>query len=64
MALKVKELRNDNKDELERKLEEIRQKYMDMRFNHVQGGVKNPLEMRSLRRDIAKLLTVIGEIKS
>lgn len=59
MILKAKDLRNETLQELVRKLEDIRHKYMELRFHHASGTLKNPLELKNKRRDIARLLTVI-----
>lgn len=47
--------------ELKSKREEISKKYMDFRFQMVMGHVENPLEKRSLRRQIARLNTLIRQ---
>ena len=36
---------------------------MELRFNHTAGTLKNPLELRTIRKDIARLLTIMGEKK-
>lgn len=45
--------------ELIAKREELRRKYLDARINKVVGHVENPLETRTLRRQIARLNTMI-----
>lgn len=40
---------------------ELKQKYMDVRFQSVLGHVDNPMERRTLRRQIARLNTFIRE---
>ena len=55
--------------ELKAKREELKKKYMDMRFQMVIGHVDNPLQKRIMRRQIARLNTLIhahdlGEIKA
>ena len=48
-------------EELHTKREEIKKKYMDLRFDTVLGHVDNPLERRVLRRQLARLNTLIHE---
>ena len=48
-------------EELLNKREELKKKYMDSRFNKVLGHVESPIELRTLRRNIAKLNTLIHE---
>ena len=38
---------------------ELKQKYMDFRFQKVVGHVDNPMQKRTMRRDIARLNTLI-----
>ena len=38
---------------------ELKQKYMDLRFQMVVGHVDNPMQKRTMRRQIAKLNTLI-----
>jgi len=45
--------------ELKVKKEELSRKYMDFRFQLVIGHVDNPLQKRTLRRQIARLNTLI-----
>ena len=45
--------------ELKAKREELNRKYMDIRFQFVVGHVDNPLQKRTLRRQIARLNTLI-----
>jgi len=47
--------------ELKVKKEELSRKYMDFRFQLVIGHVDNPLQKRTLRRQIARLNTLIRQ---
>ena len=47
--------------ELKAKRDELNRKYMDFRFQMVIGHVENPLQRRNLRRQIARLNTLIGQ---
>ncbi|MDR0628811.1 MAG: 50S ribosomal protein L29 [Treponema sp.] len=49
--------------ELEAKREELNKKYMEFRFQSVIGHVDNPLQKRTLRRQIARLNTLIWQQK-
>ena len=48
-------------DELVAKLNETTKKYMDLRFQAVMAHVDNPLQKRTLRREIARLKTLIHQ---
>ena len=47
--------------ELKAKREDLARKYMDFRFQLVIGHVDNPLQKRVLRRQIARLNTLIRQ---
>jgi large subunit ribosomal protein L29 len=47
--------------ELKAKRDELSRKYMDFRFQLVIGHVDNPLQKRELRRQIARLNTMIRQ---
>ena len=47
--------------ELIAKRDELKQKYMDLRFQFVVGHVENPMLKRSMRREIAALNTFIRQ---
>lgn len=46
-------------EELVQKREEVRTRYKDIRFDAIVGHIDNPLEKRVLRRQIARLNTLI-----
>jgi len=48
-------------DELVAKREELNKKYFDLRFQMVIGHVENPMQKRNLRRQIARLNTLIAQ---
>ncbi|GAB1432087.1 50S ribosomal protein L29 [Spirochaetota bacterium] len=48
-------------EELVAKREELGKKYFDLRFQMVIGHVDNPLKKRELRRQIARLNTLISQ---
>ncbi len=47
--------------ELITKREELTKQFRDIRFNMVVGHIDNPLQKRELRRNIARLNTIIHE---
>ena len=47
--------------ELKTKRDEMKRKYMDIRFQKVIGHIDNPLQIRTMRRQIARLNTLIYE---
>jgi large subunit ribosomal protein L29 len=49
-------------DELVAKRAELRKKYFDFRFQSVVGHVENPVQARILRRQIARVETLIRNV--
>jgi large subunit ribosomal protein L29 len=47
--------------ELKLKLADMQRKYMDLRFQLVIGHIENPLQKRVMRRQVARLHTLIRE---
>ena len=48
-------------NELIAKRDELRRSYLNMRMEKVLGHVENPLQVRNVRRQIARLNTLIHE---
>jgi large subunit ribosomal protein L29 len=46
------------------KLDELKKKYLNLRFDSVLGHLENPLEKRTVRRQIARLKTILHEYES
>lgn len=61
--MKIKELREKNGEELKTLLTEKREIVRKLRFDLASKQIKNNREIRSNRKDIAKILTLINEIK-
>ncbi|MFH1541341.1 MAG: 50S ribosomal protein L29 [Elusimicrobiota bacterium] len=61
MAKEKKEinLRELTADELSMHLEETKEKLFHLKFGHKTTPLKNPLEIRHLKRQIARILTII-----
>ncbi len=60
-AMKASELRALSIAELRQKERELRKELMDMRFQKSIGRLDNPAKYRQLKRDLARVLTVIRE---
>lgn len=59
--MKTTELRNLSDEELERRLAEAREELFNLRFQLVTGQLDNPMRIKQLRKDVARLLTVMRE---
>ena len=59
--MKASELRELDEDELLRILKELKEKLFELRTKKVLGNIENPMEIRNVRRDIARVKTVLKE---
>ena len=55
------DLRELSVDQLETKLAELREERFKLRFRSATESIENPMQFRSLRRDTARILTILGE---
>ena len=57
----LRKFRDLTLEDMKAKILALKKEYMDLRFQSVVGHVENPLKKRELRRDIARLNTIIRE---
>lgn len=58
---KASELRTMTADELREEEKSLRKELFNLRFQQATGEIENPLRIRVVRKDIARVLTVINE---
>lgn len=63
MALDAKDLREQTVEELEKREQELADQLFALRFQKVTGQLEKPSKVREVRRDRARLLTVLTEKK-
>ncbi|MBI3599776.1 MAG: 50S ribosomal protein L29 [Nitrospinae bacterium] len=59
--MKSKELRDLTVEELVKKSGEIKSELMNLRFQAARKVLENPMRVRVLRKDIARINTILGE---
>ncbi len=59
--MKVSEVRDLTGEELSRKLVDLKQEYFNLRFQHGVGQLESTSLLSKLRRDIARVKTIIKE---
>ncbi len=59
--MKANELKELKDEELTAKLEELRAERFNLRFRSATESSENPMRFRSIRRDIARIQTVLRE---
>lgn len=60
-ALKASALRDKSVEELRKDEEDLRTQLFKLRFQQSTGQAESPQRMRGVRRDLARVLTVLGE---
>jgi len=55
------DLRELTVEQLETKLAELREERFKLRFRSATESIENPMQFRVLRRDTARVLTILGE---
>jgi large subunit ribosomal protein L29 len=59
--VKPKELRTLTREELEQRLREAQEELFNLRFQNKTGQLSNPLRIREVRKDVARLKTLLAE---
>ncbi len=57
--MKAKEIKNLSDAELNAKLSELKTELFNLRFRHASGQLENPLQINLVKKDIARVNTVI-----
>lgn len=60
--MKSTELRQKSKAELEKILKESNEKLRQLRFDLVSGKIKNVREIRKIKKEIARILTILNQL--
>lgn len=59
--MKANELRKSNTDELKNKLKELKSELFNLRFQNAVNQLENPMRIRMVKKDIARIMTIIRE---
>lgn len=59
--MKITELRSLSKDELIQKERDLKKELFNLRFRHKMGELENPMKIREVRKDIARIKTLMRE---
>ena len=57
----VKDLRAMSADELNAKLKDLKEELFNLRFQHAINQLDNPPKMVDVKRDIARVMTILSE---
>ncbi|UMZ75401.1 50S ribosomal protein L29 [Natranaerofaba carboxydovora] len=59
--MKAKEIRELTNQELDKKLDELKDELFNLRFQSATGQVENPMRIRQVKKEIARVKTIIRE---
>jgi large subunit ribosomal protein L29 len=59
--VKPNEIREMSVDDLKTKIEELTKERFNLRFRSATESIENPMRFRAIRRDIARLNTILRE---
>jgi len=59
--MRPSEARGMTIEELTQKEQDLRKELFNLRFQQATGEIENPMRIRSVRKDIAKILTIRSE---
>ena len=59
--MELKKMRNMTEVELNAELSKMKKELFNLRFQHATGQLENPVKMRELKKDIARVKTIIRE---
>ncbi|MBQ2810240.1 MAG: 50S ribosomal protein L29 [Clostridia bacterium] len=59
--MKTNEIREMSSQDLEKKLKELKQELFNLRFQHAINQLDNPHRIADVKRDIARVMTILNE---
>ncbi|MBI5199535.1 MAG: 50S ribosomal protein L29 [Nitrospirae bacterium] len=59
---KITEFKTLSMDELMQKERDLRKELFNLRFRHKMGELENPMKIREVRKDIARVKTIMSEL--
>lgn len=61
--MKATELRSKTREELDQELLELKDELFKLRFQHATNQLSNPQQLKYVKRNIARVLTVMREME-
>lgn len=59
--MKIGELRNKSENELQTRERELSEQLFKLRFQRATGRMENPMKIRQVKREIARIKTLLNE---
>ncbi|MDD4296447.1 MAG: 50S ribosomal protein L29 [Ruminiclostridium sp.] len=61
--MKTNDLRDKNMNELTQELQELKNELFKLRFQYATNQLDNPMRLKNVKKDIARVKTVIREME-
>lgn len=61
--MKIKEIKSLTNEELEKKLKDLKSELFNLRFQLAVNQLENPMRIKEVKKNIARILTVLRENK-
>jgi len=62
--MKIEDIRKLSTEELQNKIKENKEELFNLRFQQATGNLEKPSRLRELRREVARMKTIIRERES
>jgi large subunit ribosomal protein L29 len=59
--MKASEINELSKEEIEKKIKELKEELFNLRFQHAINQLDNPIRLKHVRKDIARSMTILRE---
>ena len=59
--MKLNEIRKTTSSDLNKELVELKQELFKLRFQNATNGLDNPMKIKNVKKDIAKIKTILRE---
>ena len=60
----LEKIRELNETELDKKLRDLKEELFNLRFQHAINQLDNPMRIKAVKKDIARIMTVLQEQES
>jgi len=61
--MKMKDLRDLTQEELQQKLLDLKEELFNLRFQQSLNRLENPMRIRAVKRDVARIKTLLTELE-
>ena len=59
--MKASEIRELSKEDIQKKIKDLKEELFNLRFQHAINQLENPMRLKAVRKDIARSLTILKE---